>query len=146
MTSGRKPLILIGEDDPADRDLIHRALSDGLADFVLAADGAKVIEYIDRTLAFDTPTKIPDLIIIDLNMPRLNGKQVLDRIRENESISAIPVIVFSSSNRQSDIDECYAAGCASYIVKPTDLEPFMGALDNVIRYWLQLVERRSPVR
>lgn len=145
MTNGQRPLILIGEDDPADRDLIRRALSGGLADFELAADGAEVVEYIDRTLAFNTPTKIPDLIIIDLNMPRLNGKQVLERIHENESISAMPVIVFSSSNRQSDIDECYAAGCASYIVKPTDLEPFMAALDNVIHYWLQLVERRSPL-
>lgn len=144
MTSDRRPLILIGEDDPADRDLIRRALSEGIADFELAADGAEVIDYIDRTLAFGAPTKKPDLIIVDLNMPRLNGKQVLDRMRENESISTIPVIIFSSSNRQSDIDECYSAGCASYIVKPTDLEPFMSALNAVIHYWLQLVERRSP--
>lgn len=140
MTSRSRPVVLIGEDDPADRDLIRRALANGPVDFELVSDGAEILEYIDNTQDFESGLQQPDLVIIDLNMPRLNGKQVLEQLRETMGSRQIPVVIFSSSNRASDIEECYAAGCVSYIVKPTDLEPFMGAINLVIAYWLELVE------
>lgn len=140
MNSLSRPVVLIGEDDPADRDLIRRALSNGPVDFELVSNGAEVIDYIERTQEFETGLQKPDLIIIDLNMPRLNGKQVLDHLRSRDQCRKTPVVIFSSSNRASDIEDCYDAGCVSYIVKPTDLEPFMGAINLVIAYWLELVE------
>ena len=135
-----RPVVLIGEDDPADRDLIRRALADGPIDYELVSDGAEVIEYIEKTRDFESGLQQPDLIIIDLNMPRLNGKQVLQHLQNGSRRRGMPVVIFSSSNRASDIEECYDAGCASYIVKPTDLEPFMGAINLVVAYWLELVE------
>lgn len=140
MNSLSRPVVLIGEDDPADRDLIRRALSNGPVDFELVSDGAEVIAYIERTQEFDAGLQKPDLVIIDMNMPRLNGKQVLQQLRNSNLYPKMPVVIFSSSNRASDIEECYDAGCVSYIVKPTDLEPFMGAINLVIAYWLELVE------
>lgn len=140
MNSLSRPVVLIGEDDPADRDLIRRALSNGHVDFELVSDGAEVIAYIERTQEFEAGLQKPDLVIIDLNMPRLNGKQVLQQLRHSNQHRKTPVVIFSSSNRASDIEECYEAGCVSYIVKPTDLEPFMGAVNLVIAYWLELVE------
>lgn len=135
-----RPVVLIGEDDPADRDLIRRALARGPVDFELVSDGAEVIDYIESTQEFEAGLQKPDLLIIDLNMPRLSGKQVLEHLRTYQQHCRVPVVIFSSSNRASDIEECYAAGCVSYIVKPTDLEPFMGAINLVVAYWLELVE------
>ncbi len=140
MNSLTRPVVLIGEDDPADRDLIRRALSNGPVDFELVCDGAEVLAYIERTQEFGAGLQKPDLVIIDLNMPRLNGKQVLQHLRSSNAHRKTPVVIFSSSNRASDIEECYDAGCVSYIVKPTDLEPFIGAVNLVIAYWLELVE------
>lgn len=140
MSSFSRPVVLIGEDDPADRDLIVRALSNGPVDFEIVNDGAEVIDYIDSTRKFEAGLQMPNLVIVDLNMPRLNGKQVLRRLRNRRRYRRTPIVIFSSSNRASDIEECYDAGCASYIVKPTDLEPFMGAINLVVAYWLELVE------
>lgn len=140
MSKHKKPVVLIGEDDPADRDLIRRALSNGTIDFQLVSDGAEVIDYIESSRDFEATNLKPDLIIVDLNMPRLNGRQVLEHIRNNMNEMKVPVVIFSSSNRATDISECYEAGCASYVVKPTDLEPFVGAVNLVVAYWLELVE------
>lgn len=140
MTLNSRPIVLIGEDDPADRDLIRRALSNGPVDFELVSDGAEVIDYIESTQEYEAGLQKPNLVIIDLNMPRLNGKQVLQHLRKSNQHRNMPVVVFSSSNRSSDIIECYDAGCVSYIVKPTDLEPFMAAVNLVVAYWLELVE------
>lgn len=140
MSEHKKPVVLIGEDDPADRDLIRRALSNGSIDFELVSDGAEVIDYIESSRDFEATNLRPDLIIVDLNMPRLNGRQVLEHIRSNMGEMKVPVVIFSSSNRETDIIECYDAGCASYVVKPTDLEPFVGAVNLVVAYWLELVE------
>lgn len=146
MNSRSRPVALIGEDDPADRDLIRRTLSNGPVDFELVSDGSELIEYIESTVEFQAGLQIPDLVIMDLNMPRLNGKQVLLHLRNIQLTRKIPVVVFSSSNRATDIAECYDAGCASYIVKPMDLEPFMGAVNLVVAYWLELVEPVGALR
>ena len=139
-TVASKPLVLIGEDDPADRNLIERALRSAGVSVKLLADGEEMLQYLSASSADDAEQKKPDLIIVDLNMPRLNGEMVMKHIRLTKGINRVPVIIFSSSNSRSDISACYDAGCSSYVVKPTDLEPFMSAVNLVTRYWLQLVE------
>lgn len=136
-----KPLVLIGEDDPADRNLIERALRSADVSVKLLADGEEMLQYLSATSVCDAEQKQPDLIIVDLNMPRLNGEMVMKHIRLTKGINRIPVVVFSSSNSRADISACYDAGCSSYVVKPTDLEPFMSALQMITGYWLGLVER-----
>lgn len=136
-----KPVVLVGEDDPADRDLIRRALSKGQINLELVSDGEQVLDYIDRAGNGTNGHRRPDLIIVDLNMPRLDGRQVLDHLRRDQQLNRVPIVVFSSSSRAADICACYDAGCASYVVKPTDLEPFMGAVNLVVAYWVELVSR-----
>lgn len=136
-----KPVVLVGEDDPADQDLIRRALSKGQVSLQLVSDGEEVLDYVDSASKGTDGHRRPDLIIVDLNMPRLDGRQVLDHLMRDQRVHRVPIIVFSSSDRAADITACYDAGCVSYVVKPTDLEPFMGAVNLVVAYWLELVSR-----
>lgn len=136
----RKPLVLVGEDDPADRNLIQRCLADADVELKLLADGEAMLQYLSQAAPESSDEKKPDLIILDLNMPRLNGEMILKHIRLTRGIHRVPVVVLSSSNSRLDIAACYESGCTSYIVKPTDLEPFMDAINQVTRYWLTLVE------
>ena len=100
-----------------------------------------MLQYLSQAVLESSDEKRPDLIILDLNMPRLNGEMVLKHIRLTRGINRVPVVVLSSSNSRLDVAACYEAGCTSFIVKPTDLEPFMDAINQVTRYWLQLVEK-----
>lgn len=136
-----KPLVLIVEDDPADRNLIERALRSTDVSVELLADGEALLKYLSILPGNDAESKAPDLIIVDLNMPRLNGEMVMKHIRLTKGIKRVPIVVFSSSNSRLDVSACYEAGCTSYVVKPTNLEPFMNAVRFVIQYWLEFVER-----
>ena len=108
-----KPLVLVGEDDPADRNLIQRCLADADVDLQLVADGEAMIQYLSRAASESADEKKPDLVILDLNMPRLNGEMVLKHIRLTRGIHRVPVVVLSSSNSRLDIAACYEAGCTS---------------------------------
>lgn len=134
-----RQFILVAEDDPADRDLIRRALDNGSVTLQLVNDGEQVLEYIRKLDSAEAGCIEPDLIIADLNMPRLDGKSMLTRLKAEHGGRRIPVVVFSSSDNELDVADCYSAGCVSYVVKPTDLEPFMGALNMIVGYWLELV-------
>ncbi len=140
MNARRRPLLLIAEDDPADRELIRRSLSDHSLDIEIVNDGAEIVEYVDKAMRNNPAARRPDLIIVDLNMPKLTGKAVLQHLQNDESASSIPCVVFSSSNREVEVRDCYRAGCSSYVVKPTDLDPFTTALNLIVVYWLHLVE------
>ncbi len=140
MSGKRKPLILIAEDDPADRDLIKRALADTSVEIEIVRDGVEIVEHMANSLRDGSSKQRPDLVILDLNMPRLDGKAVLEQLRKHSLAKQIPVVMFSSSNREDDIKDCYKLGCSSYVVKPTDLEPFMTSLNLIVVYWMKLVE------
>lgn len=133
-------MILIAEDDPADRDLIKRALADTSVEIEIVRDGVAIVEHMADSLRENGKSQRPDLVILDLNMPRLDGKSVLEQLKKHSLAKQIPVVMFSSSNREDDIKECYRLGCSSYVVKPTDLEPFMTSLNLIVVYWMKLVE------
>jgi CheY-like chemotaxis protein len=140
MSGTRKPLILIAEDDPADRGLIERALADTSVEVQIVRDGVEIVEHMASSLREGGTAQRPDLIILDLNMPRLDGKAVLEQLKKHSLAKQIPVVMFSSSNRDGDIKDCYRLGCSSYVVKPTDLDPFMTSLNLIVMYWMKLVE------
>lgn len=132
--------ILLVEDNPADVKITQRALRDGASpvELLVVRDGQEAVEYLLRQGAYaDQPDwRRPDLILLDLNLPRLNGLQVLERIRATPSLRTTPVVVLTTSRRQEDVQQMYAAGANTYIEKPQDFNRFVQVLQTIERYWL----------
>lgn len=139
----RKFVVLIADDDPDDRALAADALemSRSSSEVRFVADGEELLDYLRHEGPYEDGTvPRPDLILLDLNMPRRSGTEALAELKKSESLRTIPVIVLSTSRRSDDISASYQLGAASYITKPsnfTDLVSTMGAFD---RYWFDLVD------
>ena len=140
--------ILLVEDNPADVLITQRALRDsGLSvELLVVRDGQETVDYLLRQGDHQaTPGwRSPDLILLDLNLPRLNGREVLERIRSSPELKAVPVIVLTTSRRQEDVQEVYAAGANTYIEKPQDFGRFVEVLRTIHRYWLDTALLPSP--
>jgi chemotaxis family two-component system response regulator Rcp1 len=132
--------ILLVEDNPADIKITQRALRESAlpVDLLVVRDGQEAVDYLLRqgTHAHDEGWRSPDLILLDLNLPRLTGRQVLERIRTTPNLRTVPVIVLTTSNRREDILEMYAAGANTYIEKPQDFARFVQVLQTIQHYWL----------
>jgi len=105
------------------------------------ADGAEALDYLLRRGKFeasaDSPT--PGLILLDLNIPGMDGREILRTIKATPNLARIPVVVLTTSSDQHDIDACYAEGASGYICKPVDFESFMDGMRRLKDYWLGLV-------
>jgi two-component system response regulator len=132
--------ILLVEDNPADVKITQRALRESgcRAELRVVRDGQEAVEYLLRQgpHAADSGWRGPDLILLDLNLPRLNGRQVLERVRATPGLRAVPVVVLTTSRRPEDVEEVYAAGANTYIEKPQDFARFVDVLRTIQRYWL----------
>jgi chemotaxis family two-component system response regulator Rcp1 len=132
--------ILLVEDNPADIKITQRALreSELSVELVVVRDGQQAVEYLLRqgTYADDESWRVPELILLDLNLPRLNGREVLERIRSTPMLRSVPVVVLTTSRRREDVQEVYAAGANTYIEKPQDFRRFVDVLRTIHRYWL----------
>jgi two-component system response regulator len=136
--------ILLVEDNPDDEALTMRAFKKShLAnDVIVARDGVEALDYLFGTGAYegrDVADK-PHLILLDLKLPRLDGMDVLKRIRADERVRLIPVVVLTSSREQEDLLRSYALGANSYIRKPVDFNQFVNAVQQLGLYWLVLNE------
>ena len=141
MTSRFRPLrVMFVEDNPDDVEIARRAFkqADLVSDVMLARDGQDVIDRLLPEGVQEAGSR-PDLILLDLNLPRLNGFEVLERLRASETYRTVPVIVLSASARQEDVLRSYQLGANSYLQKPAVFEEFTELLDVLGRYWLQLV-------
>jgi CheY-like chemotaxis protein len=140
--------ILLVEDNPADVIITQRALRDsGLSvELLVVRDGQEAVDYLLRQgeHAKSDGWRSPDLILLDLNLPRLNGRQVLERIRARPELKAVPVIVLTTSRRPEDVQQLYAAGANTYIEKPQDFARFVEVLQTIHRYWLDTALLPSP--
>jgi len=125
MTTTKAASILLVEDNPGDALLVENALSEHqvTANVVVLSDGEKAIQYVDKLEAEARP--YPDLVILDLNLPKRTGTEVLGRIRESVHWNHIPVLVLTSSNAQQDREDTARLGANLYIRKPTRLAEFM---------------------
>lgn len=132
--------ILLVEDNPADIKITERALREsGFAvELLVVRDGQEAIEYLMRQgeHAASSSWRNPDLILLDLNLPRLTGREVLERIRATPALKAVPVIVLTTSRREEDVQEMYSAGANTYIEKPQNFQKFVQVLQTIQRYWL----------
>ncbi|MCP4511684.1 MAG: response regulator, partial [Fuerstiella sp.] len=106
-------------------------------------DGAEALAMLRREGTFHECPR-PDLIFLDLNMPRVNGKQVLDELRVDPDLGLIPIVVLSTSTDDADLREAYQLGANSYVVKPVDLNEFFRVIEAIQSYWFQLCELPAP--
>ena len=133
--------ILLVEDNPDDEELaLHALQRRKLTNHIhVARDGAEALEFIFRTGIYaQRPNQQPKVILLDLKLPKVDGLEVLRRIKADESTRSIPVVVLTSSREERDIVESYQLGVNSYIVKPVDFEQFTEAVQQLGFYWLLL--------
>lgn len=136
--------ILLVEDSPSDADLTVEALSDGkvLNNLHWVEDGAEALTFLRQQGKYSQAPR-PDLILLDLNLPKKDGRQVLAEIKQDSSLKLIPVIVLTTSAAERDILKTYELNGNCYITKPIDLEQFISVVKLIEMFWLAVVKLPS---
>jgi two-component system, response regulator len=143
MTTRKQVSILLAEDDPDDQLLVKRAFAsaDLTTDLRFVNDGEELLNYLYHRAGHREETSPrPGLILLDLNMPKKDGREALGEIKADPGLKHIPVIVLTTSNREEDISHSYAMGASSYIVKPVAFSDLVEVIKTLETYWLQIVE------
>jgi len=142
LTDYDKVEIILVEDNPHDAELALRALKkQGLANNVqVLQDGAEALDFVFCKAKYSNgeTCKLPKLILLDLKLPKVDGLEVLRRIKSDPRTKAIPIVILTSSQEEPDIAESYHLGVNSYIVKPVDFDKFFEAVSNLGLYWMLL--------
>ena len=138
--------ILLVEDNPDDVALTIRALKSHniTNDVIVAQDGVQAIDYLFGTKQQRAPTDLPAVVLLDLKLPKINGMEVLQRIRSEERTRLLPVVILTSSDEERDVIDGYKLGANSYVRKPVDFVEFTKAAQQLGLYWL-LMNRAAPV-
>jgi CheY-like chemotaxis protein len=141
----KRPItILIADDDPEDRMLAAEALKESrLAnDIRFVEDGEELLDYLLQRNRFNTPEDAPrpGVILLDLNMPRKDGREALKEIKENADLRRIPIIVLTTSKAEIDIYRSYDLGVNSFIVKPVTFDSLVEVMQVLGKYWFEIVE------
>lgn len=137
-------MILLVEDNPDDEVLTLRALKKNNIgnNLVVVRDGVEALDFLFGTGAYASRDirNLPQIILLDLNLPKVNGLEVLRRIRETESTRLLPVVILTSSREEQDLINGYSLGANSYVRKPVDFNQFVEAVRQLGLYWLVLNE------
>ena len=136
-----KPIeILLVEDNPGDADLAREALEGSKFNNILnvVEDGEKAMEYLRRDGLYAEVSR-PDLILLDLNIPKKDGRQVLAEIKEDDNLKRIPVVILTTSRAEEDVIKSYNLHCNCYITKPIDLNQFLSVVRSIEDFWLSIV-------
>ena len=138
--STRPVEILLVEDNPGDVLLTKRAFAKSKISNTLhvAIDGAEALDFLRRRGRFEDAVR-PDLILLDINLPKVDGHELLTQIKADESLRKIPVVMLTSSQSDKDISKAYGAYANSYISKPPSLDELVEAVQGLENYWFQLV-------
>ena len=142
-TLKRPAIILLAEDDLGDQELTKRALEEGKIEneLYIVKDGEEALDYLFRRGRYTDPetSPRPDLFLLDLNMPKIDGRQVLEQIRSIHELRNIRVVVLTTSRLEEDITRSYDLGVHSYITKPVELDQFFNVVRTLEEYWFQIV-------
>jgi CheY-like chemotaxis protein len=140
MTLDIKPFeILLLEDEPADAHLVRISLRDARVHCRLhhLLDGREGLDFLHRKPPYEHAPR-PDLILLDLNMPRMNGREFLAAVKAEEALCDIPVVVLTTSEVERDVEASFKNGASGYITKPVDIEQFAAAIAQLSDYWFVL--------
>jgi two-component system, response regulator len=140
---GKGKAILMAEDDPDDRLLSREALEEANLELelVFVQDGEELIDYLEHKGTYSGKTSPrPCLILLDLNMPRKDGREALREIKENPALRQIPVVVLTTSRAEEDIMRCYDLGVSGYITKPVQFNELVEIMRTLGEYWFEIVE------
>ena len=142
-----RTVLLMADDDPGDCLLTEKALRKAqiTCPLYVVHDGAELLDYLKREGDYAEPATAPrpSLILLDLNMPKLNGTEVLEQLRDEPELSRIPVVVLTTSNEERDIAASYALGANAYMVKPSAFDDMVSVAEIVKAHWLETVRLPS---
>jgi CheY-like chemotaxis protein len=140
MIPNRPFVVLLVEDEPADAHLVKVALRESrlLVDLHIACDGVEAMQFLRREGELSDKPR-PDLILLDLNMPRMDGREFLSVIKADQALCEIPVVVLTTSDVERDVVSAYQLCAASFITKPVDMDQFTSAIRGLGDYWFALV-------
>jgi len=132
--------ILLVEDSPTDADLTIRALHQGELQTGIhhVKDGVEAMTFLQQESPYENAVR-PDLILLDLNMPRMDGREVLRAIRDDDDLTSIPIVVLTTSSEEQDVATSYGLHTNAYIVKPVDLKQFFDVIREVDEFWFHVV-------
>lgn len=141
--SDQRPRVLLVEDNADDEQLTLRGLRSAShpPEIEVARDGSQALDLLGQMAS----SRLPDLVLLDLKLPKLNGIEVLRHIRKNDVTCAVPVVILTSSDEETDVINCYRAGANSYVCKPVDYAEFLSVVKNIRSYWLELTVRPQVV-
>ena len=141
MTTGRPIEILLVEDNPGDVDLTREMIENSKVRNVMnnVGDGSEALAYLRRQKPYGKATR-PDLILLDLNLPRKDGRAVLSEIKQDDRLKDIPVVVLTTSEAESDVLRSYQLHANCYISKPVDLAKFTAIIRSIEDFWLTVVK------
>lgn len=144
MNTAKPITILMADDDPDDRLLTRDALEEShlLNDFETVEDGEELLEYLRQEGKYEGKPR-PGIILLDLNMPRKDGREALREIKSNPDWRRIPVVVMTTSKAEEDILRSYDLGVNSFIVKPVTFDTLVEMLQTIGKYWFEIVELPS---
>ncbi|NER64056.1 response regulator [Pseudomonas sp. MAFF212427] len=137
-----KPILLV-EDNPNDLELTLLALerSQLANDVIVVRDGAEALDYLFRRNTYaDRVQGNPAVLLLDLKLPKVDGLEVLEKVREAEELRSIPVVMLTSSREEPDLDRAYQLGVNAYVVKPVEFKEFVGAISDLGIFWAVLNE------
>ena len=136
-------VILLVEDDICDQKLTRLSLSKGKVgnDLRIVSTAEEGLEYLQRSKQGDKESPMPGLILLDLNMPGMGGKNFLKKLKSDEQLNSIPVVVLTTSDADRDVLETYQLQAAGYIKKPASLEGFQETMHDLTNYWFVICKR-----
>ena len=139
-TTTKRFTILLAEDEPGDVDLVRLAVARGrfTCQMIVAVNGKEAMAILRKEGAY-AEALTPDIVLLDLNMPQMNGREVLQEMADDSSLKHIPVIVFTTSDNQQDVVPCYALGASGFVTKPSDVDELFKVIHGVQEYWFSIV-------
>ena len=143
MTMTPNQPILLVEDSPEDFETTARSLKKaGLKNPILrCVDGEDALDYLYKRGTYTPPASAPrpGIVLLDLNMPGTDGREVLEEVKKDPTLKSIPIVVLTTSSDERDVEQCYQLGANSYIQKPVDLDGFVKSMARMKDYWFEVV-------
>ena len=140
-TKGSRPVeILLVEDNPGDERLTREALKEGkvYSNMHWVKDGVEAMQFLHREGKFSGAVR-PDIILLDLNLPKKDGREVLEEIKSHPQLKSIPVVVLTTSKAEEDVLKTYGLHANCYVTKPVDLDKFINVVNSIDAFWLSVV-------